>query len=438
MIIIDTLLERRHAEGKPIRVALVGAGFSARSYAMQLLTPVCGISLAVIANRTTEAARRIYNEAGREFLEVNTAGQLEDAIARNRPALTEDALLACRAGGIDAVIEATGDVEFGARVALEAIANGKHVILSNAELDATLGPILKVYADRADVIITYTDGDEPGVAMNLFRFVKSTGYRPVLAGNLKGMIDYHRNPDTQRAFAAENGLNPRMAASFADGTKLCMETTILANATGFHVARRGMLGHRCAHVNDVLNLFSPEELLQSGGLIDYLLGAAPGTGAFVVGYNQEPGKQQYMKYFKMGSGPLYVFYTPYHLPQLQIPHTIARAVLFQDPTVTPLGAPCCEVVSVSKRKLSAGEELDGIGGFTCYGSIENAATAQQRHLLPMGLSRGCRLKVDIPADREIAYNDVELPAGRLSDRLMTEQDQLFRILRGGLARAHTS
>src|SRR5206468_1743926 len=150
----------------------------------------------------------------------------------------------CRAGGIDAIIEATGDVEFGAQVALEAIAHGKHVILSNAELDATVGPILKVYADRAGVVVTYTDGDEPGVAMNLFRFVKGAGYRPVLAGNLKGMIDYRRNPETQRAFAAENRLNPWMAASFADGTKLCMETTILANATGFHVARRGMLGHR--------------------------------------------------------------------------------------------------------------------------------------------------------------------------------------------------
>jgi predicted homoserine dehydrogenase-like protein len=396
------------------------------------------MTLAAIANRTAGKARRMYQETGREPVEATTAGQLDDAIARNRPAVTDNALLVCRAGGIDAIIEATGDVEFGAQVALEAIAHGKHVILSNAEVDATVGPILKVYADRAGVIVTYTDGDEPGVAMNLFRFVKGAGYRPVLAGNLKGMIDYRRNPETQRAFAAENGLNPWMAASFADGTKLCMETTILANATGFHVARRGMLGHRCAHVNDVLSLFSVDDLLRSGGLVEYLLGAAPGTGAFVVGYNDEPAKQQYMKYFKMGSGPLYVFYTPFHLPQLQLPDTVARAVLLHDPTVTPLGAPSCEVVSVSKRDLKAGEELDGIGGFACYGSIENAVTARSHGLLPMGISRGCRLKTDIPADREIGYADVELPAGRLCDRLLAQQNQHFGIVDRALAGAHTS
>jgi predicted homoserine dehydrogenase-like protein len=181
-----------------------------------------------------------------------------------------------------------------------------------------------------------------------------------------------------------------------------------------------------------------DELLQSGGLVEYLLGAAPGTGAFVVGYNDEPAKQQYMKYFKMGSGPLYVFYTPFHLPQLQLPDTVARAVLLHDPTVTPLGAPSCEVVSVSKRDLKAGEELDGIGGFTCYGSIENAVTARSHGLLPMGISRGCRLKTDLPADREIGYGDVELPAGRLCDRLLAEQNQHFGIVDRALAGAHTS
>jgi len=327
------------------------------------------------------------------------------------------------------VIEATGEVEFGARVALEAIAHGKHVILSNAELDATLGPILKVYADRAGVVITNTDGDEPGVAMNLVRFAKSTGCRPLLAGNLKGFIDYHRNPDTQRGFAEKNHQSARMATSFADGTKLSMETTILANATGLGVAQRGMRGHRCANVNDVLGLFSPDELLASGGYVEYLLGAAPGTGAFVVGYNDHPAKQQYMSYFKMGPGPLYVFYTPYHLPQLQLPHSVARAVLFRDPTVAPLGAAVCEVVTVAKRDLKAGDELDGIGGFNSYGSIENAAAAQARGLLPMGLSQGCRLTADVRADQEIQYADVALPAGRLCDRLMAEQDQHFGVTR---------
>src|SRR5262249_46848072 len=144
-------------------------------------------------------------------------------------------------------------------------------------------PILKMYADRAGVVVTNTDGDEPGVTMNLLRYVRTIGLRPVLAGNVKGFIDPRRNPETQQAFADSVGQRPKMITSFADGTKLAMETTIVANAAGFRVARRGMYGHRCEHVRDVLELFSADELLD-GGLVDYVLGAEPGSGAFVVGH----------------------------------------------------------------------------------------------------------------------------------------------------------
>jgi predicted homoserine dehydrogenase-like protein len=185
-----------------------------------------------------------------------------------------------------------------------------------------------------------------------------------------------------------------------------------------------MYGHQCAHVKDILNHFSPEQLL-SGGLVDYALGAEPGTGAFVVGYSDHPIKQQYLQYFKMGNGPLYLFYTPYHLPHIQLALTVARAVLFQDATVAPIGAPACDVVTIAKRDLKAGEILDGIGGFTCYGAIENADVAQADDLLPMGLSRDCRLKRDILKDQAISYDDINLPTGRVSDALRAEQNAYF-------------
>jgi predicted homoserine dehydrogenase-like protein len=322
------------------------------------------------------------------------------------------------------IIVGTGEIEFGARVVMQAIANGKHVVLMNADLDATLGPILKVHADRAGVVITNTDGDEPGVAMNLYRFVKTVGLRPVLAGNLKGMIDPYRNPDTQREFAEKNKQKPVMITSFADGTKLSMELAVLANATGFRVAKRGMFGHRCSHVKDVLNLF-PLELFRGGGLVDYVLGAEPHTGAFVVGYDDHPIRRQYLNYFKMGDGPLYVFYTPYHLPHVQIATTVARAVLFQDATVTPQGEPVCDVITVAKRDLKRGETLDGIGGFTCYGMIDNSDVSRKENLLPMGISDGCRLKNDIRRDQAIAYSDVDLPEGRFCDKLKDEQNACF-------------
>ena len=425
MIIVDAALERREREGRPIRVGLVGAGYMGRGIALEILTSVGGMRLAAIANRTPSEAVRAYRNAGVDTVTtVDSVARLERAISAGQYAVTDDPLLVCRAEGIDAIIECTGEVEFGAQVTLAAIEHGKHVILMNAELDATVGPILKVYADRNGVVITNTDGDEPGVAMNLYRFVKMIGYRPVAAGNFKGMIDPYRTPDTQKTFAEKHHQKPRMITSFADGTKLSMEATILANATGFRVARRGMHGHRCAHVRDTLALYPLEELLH-GGIVDYILGAEPHTGAFVLGYNDHPTKREYMSYFKMGDGPLYAFYTPYHLPHLQIVPTLARAVLFRDATVAPQGEPVCDVLTAAKRDLEAGAVLDGIGGFACYGTIDNADVVRRENLLPMGLSDGCRLTRDVARDQPITYDDVVLPEGRLGDRLRAEQAAYF-------------
>jgi len=253
MIIVDTALEKRERAGNPIRVGLVGAGYMGRGIALQFLTPLTGMRLVAISNRRLSEAVRAYKQAGVESVEtVENIATLESAIAKGRYCVTDNSQLLCEADNIDAVIEATGEIEFGAHIVLKAIKHGKHVILMNAELDATLGPILKVRADRAGVVITNTDGDEPGVAMNLYRFVKTVGFKPVLAGNLKGMIDHYRTPDTQREFAEKHKQKAIMITSFADGTKLSMETTVLANATGFMVGKRGMFGHHCAHVRDIV------------------------------------------------------------------------------------------------------------------------------------------------------------------------------------------
>jgi predicted homoserine dehydrogenase-like protein len=312
-------------------------------------------------------------------------------------------------------------VEFGARVALGAIEHGKHVVLMNAEVDATVGPLLKAHADRAGVVMTNTDGDQPGVVMNLFRWVKTIGYRPVLVGNVKGLYDPYRTPETQKEFAEAHDQRPHMVTSFADGTKLSMEQAVMANATGFGVARRGMHGPECDHVREAPDLFDADELLD-GGIVDYVLGAEPGPGVFVLGYNDDPVKQQYMEYLKMGDGPLYTFYVPYHLPHLEVPLTAARAELFGDPAITPAGGPVCDVLAVAKQDLEAGTELDGLGGFTCYGLVDDAETCHEEGLLPMGLSEGCRLTRPVSRDEPIGYDDVELPEGRLADRLRREQD----------------
>lgn len=425
MIIVDTALTQRLRAGNPVRVALVGAGYMGRGIALQILTAMPGIQLVAISNRNVAKAEMAYRDAGVEDLvHVSTPAQLEEAMQAGRYAVTDDPDVLCEAGGVEAIIESTGEVEFGSYVASKAIANGKHIVLMNAEVDASVGPILKVHADRAGVVYTYTDGDEPGVAMNLYRFVDSMGYKPVLMGQIKGFLNRYRNPETQREFAEKHQQKAAMVASFADGSKLAIESAIMGNATGLVPGVRGMRGESCAHVKDLLQKYKPEDFA-AGGNIDFVLGAEPHTGAFVMAYNDHPIKKKYMSYFKFGEGPLYMFYTPYHLPHMQLPHTVARAVLFRDPTLAPMGAPVCDTVAMAKRDLKAGERLDGMGGFTCYGMVDSYENCRRNDDLPIALSVDCVLKRDIAKDQPISYRDVTLPQGRLCDKLRAEQTAYF-------------
>jgi predicted homoserine dehydrogenase-like protein len=307
---------------------------------------------------------------------------------------------------------------------MQAIENGKHVILMNAELDAVVGPILKVYADRAGVVITNVDGDQPGVVMNLMRWVETIGYHPVVAGNIKGLQDHYRTPETQKGFADQHKQGVKMITSFADGTKISMEMAVVANATGFGVATRGMHGYECKHVTEALDHFTDDDL-SKGGIVDFILGAEPGPGVFVIGFNDQPVLRQYANYLKMGDGPYYTFYVPYHLPHLESPLTVARAVLFQDAAITPEGAPVAEVLTAAKRNLKAGEVMDGIGGFHSYGLIDNIRVAHDGGYIPMSLIEGCELKRDIDKDAIISYADVIIPENRLCDQLRQEQDRHF-------------
>jgi predicted homoserine dehydrogenase-like protein len=426
MIIVDTAIAKRVAENRPIRVAMFGAGYSAKHITSQILSSFPGIHLAVIVNRTPSSAEAIYKIAGVDAVKtISKAVELEDAIQQGRYCVTgnPDAVFECES--IDAVIETTGEVDYGAWAALNAIKANKHTIVLNCEMDATVGPMLKVYADKQGVIYSNTDGDEPGVARNLSRHVSTMGLEVVGAGNLKGFYDPHRTPETQKGFAEANNQKAKMMTSFVDGTKLSMELATLGNASGFGVGKRGMHGIECEDVRSCLEHFPADAFTPGKGIVDFLLGAAPHTGAFVIGHTLNPMKQDYLKYLKMGEGPFYVFYTPFHLPQLEIPITVSRAVLLGDPAVTPIGKPYCEAMAIAKRDLKAGETLDGIGGFTCYTLIDNFETARGEDVLPMGVSEGCVLKRDIAIDTPITYADVTLPTGRLVDALRTEMIQHF-------------
>ena len=428
MIIIDTMLREREAQNRPIRVGMIGAGFMGQGLTNQIVNSVPGMHMAAVQNRHLDKALHVYRYAGlADVVTAESQSAFDAALARGVPAVTEDPFLIARSEHIDVLIDVTGSVEFGVRVVLEAFAHGKHVVLMNAELDATIGPILQVYARQHGVILSACDGDEPGVQMNLVRWIKGLGLTPRLIGNVKGLQDPYRNPSTQKGWAEQWGQNPAMVTSFADGSKISFEQSIVANATGFVVRSRGMSRgvQAPASIMDIHTLWDVDELRELGGVVDYTVGP-PGVKVFCLAEHDDPKQRHYLNLYKMGEGPLYPFWIPYHLVHFEAPNSIARVVLLGDELARPLGGPVVEVCAVAKRDLAAGETLDDYGMYMTYGEAVNADEMSAKRYLPEGLVEGCRLRRAIPKDSVISYDDVELPLGRLADRLRLEQYKHFR------------
>jgi len=423
MLLVDTALRRREEEGRPIRVGIVGAGFMTQGLTNQITHGTPGMQVVAISNRKPTRALDVFRYAGLENVRIaETQRALDDDIAAGRPAAAEDALLLARSEHVDVVVDATGSVEFGAHVAMEAFKHGKDVVLLNAEIDATIGPILQTYARKHGVILSACEGDEPGVQMNLVRWVRGLGLIPRVVGNIKGLQDPYRNPTTQKGFAERWGQNPAMVTSFADGSKISFEQSIVANATGFRVRSRGMsrgLEYR-GDIMKIGEIYDIDEVRALGGIVDYVVGT-PLTKVFVLAEHSDPKQRHYLNLYKMGEGPLYPFFTPYHLVHFEVPNAIARVVLFRDQVAPPLGGPVVEVCAVAKRDLKAGEILDNSGMYMTYGEAANVEEMCSGRYLPEGLVEGCTLLHDIPKDQVITYDNVTLPADRVADRLRAEQ-----------------
>jgi len=429
MIIVDRLLEDRAAKNNPIVVGMVGAGAMAGGVALQLLKYCPGFHLAAVSNRTIGKAEALFRNSGVSTLSYpENQNDTNAAIEDGKHCVLEDPSLLCQCPHIDVILEITGAVEFGAKVVVDAIEHNKHVVIMNAELDSTVGPILKNMADNKGVIITNVDGDQPGVLMNLYRFVKGIGVKPVLCGNVKGLQDPYRTPTTQKSFAERWKQSAPMVTSFADGTKISFEQALVANATGMQVAQRGMFGpvvDNAAHIDNASDWYPIDLTKLETGIVDYVVGASPGPGVFVLGTHDDPAQQHFLELYKLGTGPLYSFYTPYHLCHFEVHNTIARAVLLADATITPSFGPCVDVVATAKRDLRAGEHIDGIGHYMTYGQCENADTVFHEKLLPIGLAEGCILRHNIRQDQTLKLEDVIVPDGRTIDQLRELQNQFF-------------
>ncbi len=428
MIIVDNALRARAEQGRPIRVGILGAGFMARGLANRIINTTPGMNVVAVFNRRPERAIELFRYAGvADVVEAGSPEAFEDAVCERRAVVSADAFLLARSANIDVLVDTTGAVNFAAEVILEAFKHGKDVVLMNAEVDATIGPILQVYAEKSGVILSACDGDEPGVQMDLYRWVQGLGLTPRVIGNVKGLQDPYRNPTTQKGFAEKWGQNPAMVTSFADGSKISFEQAIVANATGFVVRSRGM-SRGAEYRGDVMQigaLYDIDELRGLGGIVDYVVGT-PLTKVYCLAEHPDPKQQHYLSLYKMGDGPLYSFFVPYHLVHFEVPNAIARVVLFRDSVAKPLGGPVVEVCAVAKRDLSAGEVLDDYGQYMTYGEAVNSDEMSRHRYLPEGLVEGCRLRRAIGKDAVLTYDDVDVPENRVADRLRAEQYRHFR------------
>lgn len=417
-------LKHLDKNGSPIRVGIIGAGLMGRGVVYQL-SRMPGMTPSLVVARNIEQACTAFRSAGaetRHLIVSEDPAVLSDAVATGRPAVTGDLAAAAATAAIDVFIECTGAVEYGARAALACIHHGKHFVSLNAETDATVGCILKHEADAAGVVYTNADGDQPGVLMRLIEYCTACGFDVRAAINCKGFMDIRATPESIMAWALKQNTSPHMTAAFTDGTKLNIEMNVVCNATDLRPLRRGMLGVRTDLENAIADLRAAG-VLSGDPTVAYTLGGDFGGGVCVIARAEHPEMvQPYMQYMKMGSGPDYLFFRPYHLCHVETPLSAAEAVIFREPTIAPLGLPRAQTVAVAKRPLRAGERLDGIGGFACYGEVDTIDGS--RGLLPIGLAHGAVVTRDVARDEALPLDAVALDETSLIVRLWREQERM--------------
>lgn len=429
MMGLNGKLRELEEDNKHIKVALVGAGLMGKGMVSQM-TLVKGIMPSLVIDRTLDKAIEAYTLAGVSKEDILIAKTLKDiniGMERNKFIVCNDIQLASKANLIDVVVDATGRPDAGSRIAMDSIMNNKHIVMLNVEADMVVGPILNKLAKSAGVVYTGTAGDEPGSVKEIYDFAEVSGFEILAIGKGKNNpIDYDVTPDSVRAKAMKSGLKPSMLAGFIDGTNTMIEMTVMANATGFTPDIRGGHGPKgCA--DELPGIFSLKEeggILNRYGVVDYVRGIAPGVFAIVT--SKLPQVHSQMKFLSMGEGPNYILYRPYHLTSLETPISIARAAIHKLPTIAPIDKPICETVTIAKKDLKAGERLDGIGGYTVYGTIDTYETAKEENLLPIGLiNENTIVKRDIKKGELITYDMVELDKDTMIYKLRQMQDEIF-------------
>ncbi|TMC32726.1 MAG: NAD(P)-dependent oxidoreductase [Chloroflexi bacterium] len=426
-------LNELRSRAEPIRVGVVGIGRMGRGVVDQVAT-MPGMRVMAAADVDIGRAEACLRQNGAEPVVTDRLGPAQDALRRGRPVATADAGLLTQLE-LDALVEATGLPEVGARVAADAIENHLHVVMLNVEADIVVGPILADRARRAGVVYTLAAGDQPGAIFELAEWAQTLGFRVVCAG--RGTVlyrdDHHATPDTYREQAERNQNNPKMYCSFRDGTKSQTEMAAVSNVLRMAPEVRGMHEPHCRW-QDLGRVFSLQKdggILQSEGVVD-MANAIDPSGRYVhedkvagvrssMGSLFEPGfggtAQQW--------GPNWGLFRPYHLACVEVPMSVARAVFQGRPTGDMRGRMVAELIAVAKRDLKPGDELDGAGGYAVYGLSERYEVARDQRLLPFGFAYGGRVKRAVARDQALSWDDVEVERSGFLHELREEQDRLF-------------
>ncbi len=422
-------LARRAEEGRPVRVGLVGCGEMGTDIVTQV-AHMRGIEIAAIADTRTERVHEAIRIAGRD---AGSAGEAENAAAvaalveAGRTAIVPDGALVAMSEHIDVLVDATGKPAVGAEIGLAAMEHGKHLVMMNVEADVTIGAWLKQAAERLGVVYSLGAGDEPSSCMELIEFVSAMGHRVVAAGKGKNNpLNHDATPDAYEEEARRRNMNPRMLVEFVDGSKTMVEMAAIANATGLVPDRPGMHGPACSR-EELSRVLCPVEdggILSRKGVVDFSIGKGVAPGVFVVAEMAHPRLRERMGDLKLGEGPYYTFYRPYHLTSLEVPLTCARAVLYGKPDMVPLDRPVAEVCALAKRDLAPGERLDAIGEYSYRSWIMTAEEARARRAVPCGLLEGGTTTAAIGKGELLTYENCRPDRESRLVRLRELQDEM--------------
>lgn len=371
-----------------------------------------GIRTVAVCDQNMQRAFTVLKDFEMEGVLARSTADLERAAAGGRVAVFEDGEMLAASGGIDAVVEASGNIIQGGTYCVRALTSGKHLILMNSEADLIFGPYLSRLAERNNVICTSCDGDQYGVLKHLIDDLVYWGFELVMAGNIKGFLDRYANPESIVHEADIRNLDYKACASYTDGTKLNIEMALISNALGLRTTVPGMHGPVCNQIEDVSSVLDFQALWRERRpFVDYVLGAKPGGGVFAIGYCENPYQRDMLKYYKMGDGPFYLFYRPYHLCHIEAMASIRNAVLKKEFLLKPDAGFVTNVYAYAKKDLKKGDMLDGIGGFSCYGLIENCGSKGNAGI-PICLADQVHIKRDIRKDEKILLKDVLIKTER--------------------------